>query len=109
MKVPEAVFNAQCQAWRSDEDQIKDNKLLFQTRVVVKDDCINIEGGGAPNVVGLFKGNPDAMGSKNRFNCDLVDLPMVLLLQVSLYLLTVAGASCLLSMLRCELLSDFFC
>lgn len=83
VKVPEAVFNAQCQAWRSDEDQMKDNKLLFQTRVVVKDDCINIEGGGAPNVVGLFKGNPDAMGSKNRFNCDLVDLPMVLLLQIA--------------------------
>ncbi|XP_021741677.1 mediator of RNA polymerase II transcription subunit 17-like [Chenopodium quinoa] len=83
VKVPKAILNAQSQAWSSDEDQIKDNKLLFQTRVVVKDDNISIEGGGAPIVVGLFKSNPEAMGSKNKFNCDLVDLPMVLLLQIA--------------------------
>lgn len=83
VKIPESILNAPSQAWKSDEDQIKDNKLLYQTRVVVKDDCISIEGGGAPNVAGLFKNNPEAMGSKNRFNCDLVDLPMVLLLQIA--------------------------
>ena len=83
MRLPEAILNAESRAWKSDEDQIKFNKLLFQTRVVVKDDCICIEGGGVPNVAGLFEGNPEAMGSKNRFNCDLVDLPTVLLLQVT--------------------------
>ncbi|KAL2929510.1 Mediator of RNA polymerase II transcription subunit 17 [Bienertia sinuspersici] len=83
VKVPEALLNSKSQGWRSEEVHIKDNKLLFQTRVVVKDECISIEGGGAPNVMGLFKVNPEAMGSKNRFNCDLVDLPMVLLLQIA--------------------------
>ncbi|XP_056693077.1 mediator of RNA polymerase II transcription subunit 17 isoform X2 [Spinacia oleracea] len=80
VNVPKAR-SAESQAWRSNEDHTKENKLLFQTRVVVKDDCISIEGGGAPNV--LFKGKPEAMGSKNKFNCDIVDLPMVLLLQVA--------------------------
>ncbi|CAO2822695.1 unnamed protein product [Amaranthus hypochondriacus] len=83
VRFSEAILNAETQAWKSDEDQIKFNKLLFQTRVVVKDDCICIEGEGVPNVAGLFEGDPEAIGSKNTFNCDLVDLPMVLLLQIA--------------------------
>ncbi|XP_074281049.1 mediator of RNA polymerase II transcription subunit 17 [Silene latifolia] len=81
VKVPESILDARSQACRSDDLQLK--KSLFQTRVVVKDDSISIEGGGAPNVVGLFKGDLEAMSFKGRFNCDLVDLPMVLLLQVA--------------------------
>ena len=75
--------NSRSQASRSDEHQTTNiPKPLFQTRVVVKDDCITIEGGGTPNAFGLSKGNGEVVGSKNRFNCDLVDLPVVLLLQV---------------------------
>lgn len=83
-KVPDSMQNSRSQASRSDEHQSKDiPKPLFQTRVVVKDDCITIEGGGTPNAFGLSKGNLEVVGSKNRFNCDLVDLPVVLLLQVA--------------------------
>ncbi|KAK9697804.1 hypothetical protein RND81_08G062500 [Saponaria officinalis] len=81
VKVPESLLNTQSHAYRSDDHQMK--KTLYQTRVVVKDDCISIEGGGTPNVVGLFKSNPGTTSSRNRFNCDVVDLPMVLLLQVA--------------------------
>lgn len=83
-KVPESLQNSRSQTWRSDDRQMKNvSKSLLQTRVVVKDDCINIEGGGTPNAFGLSKGNREIGGSKNRFNCDLVDLPVVLLLQVA--------------------------
>ncbi|KAL9223998.1 hypothetical protein vseg_000075 [Gypsophila vaccaria] len=81
VKVPESLLNTQSHACRPDDLQMK--KTLYQTKVVVKDDSISIEGGRAPNVVGLFKSTPESMGSRNRFNCDLVDLPMVLLLQVA--------------------------
>ena len=83
MKVPDSIQNSRSQASRSDEHETKNiSKPLFQMRVVVKDDCISIEGGGTPNAFGLSKGNHEVVGSKNRFNCDLADLPVVLLLQV---------------------------
>ncbi|KAI3811160.1 hypothetical protein L1987_20877 [Smallanthus sonchifolius] len=55
----------------------------FLTKVVVNDDCINIEGEGAPNVVGLFKGNSENSYSINRFECNLADLHVILLQQVA--------------------------
>ncbi|KAI3821649.1 hypothetical protein L1987_09218 [Smallanthus sonchifolius] len=54
----------------------------FLTKVVVNDDCINIEGEGAPNVVGLFKGKSENSYSINRFECNLADLHVILLQQV---------------------------
>ncbi|KAK1420986.1 hypothetical protein QVD17_23000 [Tagetes erecta] len=55
----------------------------FLTKVVVNDDCINIEGEGAPNVVGLFKGKSENSYSINRFECNLADLHVILLQQVA--------------------------
>ncbi|KAL8136873.1 hypothetical protein V2J09_002874 [Rumex salicifolius] len=58
-------------------------QLLFHTSVVVKDDCISIEAESSPNVIGPFKGSSELLCSTNVFNCDLVDLPMILLFQIA--------------------------
>ncbi|KAK1383402.1 hypothetical protein POM88_021137 [Heracleum sosnowskyi] len=42
---------------------------------------VNVEGEGAGNVVGLFKGTSARICSINRYNCELPDLPMILLRQ----------------------------
>ncbi|KAI7734992.1 hypothetical protein M8C21_027329 [Ambrosia artemisiifolia] len=55
----------------------------FLTKVVVNDDCITVEGEGAPNVVGLFKGKSENSYSINRFECNLADLHVILLQQVA--------------------------
>lgn len=57
----------------------------FQTKVVVNDDRISVEGEGAPNVVGLFKGSSEDICSMNSYGCNLPDLPVILLQQVCLY------------------------
>lgn len=50
--------------------------------MVVNDDCIHVEGEGTPNVVGLFKGRSEDMSSMNKYDCDLADLPVIILQQV---------------------------
>ncbi|PWA78489.1 Mediator complex, subunit Med17 [Artemisia annua] len=61
----------------------KSVRSQFRTKVVVNDDCINIEGEGAPNVVGLFKGKSENSSSMNRYECNLADLHVILLRQVA--------------------------
>lgn len=61
----------------------KSVRSQFRTKVVVNDDCINIEGEGAPNVVGLFKGKSENSSSINRYECNLADLHVILLQQVA--------------------------
>lgn len=53
--------------------------------MVVNDDCINVEGEGTPNVVGLFKGRSEDMSSINKYDCDLADLSVIILQQVNCY------------------------
>lgn len=85
MEVPRSIVHPNgIQARTSDRHQMKNvTKSQFQTKVVVNDDCITIEGEGAPNVVGLCKGNSKNIYSMNRYGCDLADLPVIILLQVS--------------------------
>lgn len=58
-------------------------KSHFRTKVVVNDDRINVEGEGTPNVVGLFKGRSEDISSMNKYDCDLADLPVIILQQVN--------------------------
>ncbi|XP_060209735.1 mediator of RNA polymerase II transcription subunit 17 [Lycium barbarum] len=81
MNVPESILHAGSLSHSS--DYVKNVKSHFRTKVMVRDDCISLEGEGAPNVVGLFKGKPDSTCPMNRYDCDLSDLPMVLLQQVA--------------------------
>uniref|UniRef100_A0A7N0VI74 Mediator of RNA polymerase II transcription subunit 17 n=1 Tax=Kalanchoe fedtschenkoi TaxID=63787 RepID=A0A7N0VI74_KALFE len=58
-------------------------KSQFRTRIIVNDDCITIEGEGAPSVVGLFRGSSDRVCFTNKYECDLGDLALILLQQVA--------------------------
>lgn len=69
----------------SSASHVKSVKSQFRTKVLVTDDSISVEGEGAPNVVGLFKGKSETVSSMNKYNCDLADLPMILLQQVSAF------------------------
>ncbi|GAB4855032.1 hypothetical protein Ancab_023618 [Ancistrocladus abbreviatus] len=82
MKVPQSVLHASSHTLKSDDLHMNIHEPLFQTVVLVKDDCISVEGESIPNVVGPFKGSPEVICSTSRFNCDLGDLSMTLLLQI---------------------------
>lgn len=89
VKIPQSILLA-CQTRTSDSRHTKHvTKSQFHTKVVVTDDCINVDGEGAPNVVGLFKGNSQEICSMNRYDCDLADLPVIILQQVILIFLNV--------------------
>ncbi|GMH18952.1 hypothetical protein Nepgr_020793 [Nepenthes gracilis] len=85
VKAPQSILHASsAHSFRSDGGPHGNpQQPLFLAVVVVKDDCIIVEGEGATNVVGLFKGTSEAICSMSRFNCDLEDLSMVLLLQIA--------------------------
>ncbi|KAL4304325.1 hypothetical protein GQ457_10G003230 [Hibiscus cannabinus] len=84
MKVPQSILHAESQSLKSDFQNLKDAiKSQFRTKVVVNDDRINVEGEGAPNVVGLFKRSSENICSGNKYECDLADLPVIILLQVA--------------------------
>lgn len=78
LKVPQSILHAD-----SDSRTAETAKSHFRTKVVVNDDCINVEGEGTPNVVGLFKGRSEDMSSINKYDCDLADLPVIILQQVA--------------------------
>ncbi|PRQ19057.1 putative mediator complex, subunit Med17 [Rosa chinensis] len=83
VKIPQSILHA-CQTRASDSHHRKHvTKSQFHTKVVVTDDCINVEGEGAPNVVGLFKGTSQEICSMNRYDCDLADLSVIILQQVA--------------------------
>lgn len=77
--VPQSILHSGHQMWAVE----KTVKSQCRTKVVVIDDCINIEGEGAPNVVGLFKGKCENSCSINRYDCNLADLHVILLQQVA--------------------------
>ncbi|ESQ42038.1 hypothetical protein EUTSA_v10012923mg [Eutrema salsugineum] len=58
-------------------------KTQFRTKVVVKDDCISVEAECTPNVVGLLKSSSCNLFSMNKYECDLADLPVIILQQVT--------------------------
>ncbi|GFY80918.1 RNA polymerase II transcription mediator [Actinidia rufa] len=82
VNIPQSILHAGRQTQYSGIRCIKDVKSQFRTKVVVNDDCINVVGEGAPNVVGLFK-RSESICSMNRYDCDLADLPVILLQQIA--------------------------
>ncbi|KAI4335754.1 hypothetical protein L6164_014365 [Bauhinia variegata] len=84
VKVPQSILHAGCQTKTSDMLYEKNAiKSRFWTKVVLNDDCINVEGEGAPNVVGLFRGKYEETHPMNRYDCNLADLPVIILEQVA--------------------------
>ncbi|XP_058760419.1 mediator of RNA polymerase II transcription subunit 17 [Vicia villosa] len=82
MEVPSSILRG-CQIKTSDHFDKNAVKRQFWTKVVVIDDCINVKAEGSPNVAGLFKGKSEDTHSINQYNCNLVDLPVIILQQVA--------------------------
>ena len=84
MKIPESILFASSQNQTSEAHRVKSStKSQFRSKVVVTDDFINVEGEGAPNIIGLFKADSRESSSMNRYECNLADLPVIILQQVS--------------------------
>ncbi|KAI4380668.1 hypothetical protein MLD38_006834 [Melastoma candidum] len=80
MDVPQSVLHG---GSKTDNHPPKWRKSRFCTKVVVIEECIKVEGEGAPNVVGLFKESAEDITTISRYECDLEDLPMIILQQVA--------------------------
>lgn len=84
VKFPQSILHAGFQPQTSDIHNSKNGtKSQFRTKVVVNDDRIIIQGEGAPNVASLFKKNSKETSSMNKYDCDLADLPVIILQQVA--------------------------
>lgn len=83
MEVPPSILRG-CQTKTSDNCEKNAVKRQFWIKVVVNDDRINVKAEGSPNVAGLFKGNSEETHSINEYDCNLVDLPVIILQQVKL-------------------------
>lgn len=83
MKIPESIINAASQIQTPSAANAKVVRSQLWTKVLVIDDAISVQGEGAPNVLGLFKGKSEAVSSINGYDCDLADLPIILLQQVA--------------------------
>ncbi|CAM8923422.1 unnamed protein product [Rhodiola kirilowii] len=82
MKVPRSSVQAGHQLLGSSH-MISAFKSEFRTRIVVNDDCITVEGEGAPSIVGLLRGSSESVCFVNKYECDLGDLALILLQQVA--------------------------
>ncbi|KFK26261.1 hypothetical protein AALP_AA8G224100 [Arabis alpina] len=82
MTVPPSII-PQGSSETQSPDGKRNLKTQFRTKVVVKDDCINVEAECTPNVVGLLKSSSCNLFSMNKYECDLADLPVIILQQVA--------------------------
>ncbi|CAN1825069.1 Mediator of RNA polymerase II transcription subunit 17 [Linum perenne] len=84
IRVPQTVLHANSQLQASDIQSKKNSiKSEFRNKVIVNDNGIHVEAEGAPNVVGLFNGSSKDRCMSNKYDCDLVDLPVLILQQVA--------------------------
>ncbi|CAA3007824.1 mediator of RNA polymerase II transcription subunit 17 [Olea europaea subsp. europaea] len=83
MKVPQSILHVGSQILSSGISNVKNVRSQFWSKVVVIDESISVEGVGDLNVVGLFNGKPESICPINRYECDLADLPIILLQQVA--------------------------
>ncbi|KAL9326249.1 hypothetical protein ACSQ67_006894 [Phaseolus vulgaris] len=82
MEVPQSILRGS-QIKTSDYFEKNAVKRQFWIKAVVNDNCINVKAEGSPNVAGLFKGKIEETHSINKYNCNLADLPVIILQQVA--------------------------
>uniref|UniRef100_A0A1J3IMX7 Mediator of RNA polymerase II transcription subunit 17 n=1 Tax=Noccaea caerulescens TaxID=107243 RepID=A0A1J3IMX7_NOCCA len=82
MTVPPSIIPQKSSETQSPDGK-RNLKTQFRTKVVVKDDCISVEAECTPNVVGLLKSTSCDLFSTNKYECDLADLPVIILQQVA--------------------------
>ncbi|CAJ1944434.1 unnamed protein product [Sphenostylis stenocarpa] len=80
--VPQSILRGS-QTKTSDYFEKNAVKRQFWIKVMVNDNCINVKAEGSPNVAGLFKGKIEETHSINKYNCNLADLPVIILQQVA--------------------------
>ncbi|XP_072954486.1 mediator of RNA polymerase II transcription subunit 17 isoform X1 [Typha angustifolia] len=84
LKVPQPVLHAGRLTKLSDNQDVKYKiRSQFYTKIVLKDDQINVSGEAAPSIIGSFTGTASDLSLINSYGCDLEDLPMILLQQVA--------------------------
>ncbi|KAJ1281596.1 hypothetical protein BS78_04G317800 [Paspalum vaginatum] len=83
LKVPRTIL-ATDRATKSDYHEPKyRSRSQFNTKVILKDGQISLMGEGSPSIAGSLTGKPSDGHLINSYNCDLEDLPMMLLQQVA--------------------------
>lgn len=84
LKVPQPILAADWIAKPSDNHELKyKSRSQFNTKVIVKDSQISLMGEGSPSIAGSLTGKPSDGYLVNSYNCDLEDLPTMLLQQVN--------------------------
>ncbi|XP_062191277.1 mediator of RNA polymerase II transcription subunit 17-like [Phragmites australis] len=82
--VPQPILAAGRVTKPSDNHEPKyRSRLQFNTKVILKDGQISLMGEGFPSIAGSLTGKPSNGDLINSYNCDLEDLPMMLLQQVA--------------------------
>ncbi|KAL5206399.1 hypothetical protein ABZP36_034608 [Zizania latifolia] len=85
LKVPQPILAADQIAKPADNHEPKyKSRSQFNTKVILKDSQISLMGEGSPSIAGSFTGKPSDGYLINSYNCDLEDLPTILLQQVNL-------------------------
>jgi len=83
LKVPQPILSTDRARKPSDHHELKyKSRSQFSTKVILKDGQINLMGEGSPSIAGSLTGKPSDGRLINSYNCDLEDLPMMLLQQV---------------------------
>ncbi|PAN31754.1 hypothetical protein PAHAL_5G442200 [Panicum hallii] len=84
LKVPQPILAADQITKPSDNNEPKyKSRSQFNTKVILKDGQIRLMGEGSPSIAGSLTGKPSDGRLINCYNCDLEDLPMMLLQQVA--------------------------
>ncbi|CAA6672665.1 unnamed protein product [Spirodela intermedia] len=89
MKVPlSIVYSAKRAKHLGTQESKSEAGLQFHTKVAVNDESISISGEGIPNTIGSFKRDSMDMSLLNCYSCDIVDLPVILLQQVAVQVIS---------------------
>ncbi|XP_040385370.1 mediator of RNA polymerase II transcription subunit 17 [Oryza brachyantha] len=84
LKVPQPILATDRIAKPSDNHEPKyKSRSQFNTKVIVKDSQISLMGEGSPSIAGSLSGKSSDGHLINSYNCDLEDLPTMLLQQVA--------------------------
>ncbi|CAN1825070.1 Mediator of RNA polymerase II transcription subunit 17 [Linum perenne] len=75
----------ECVSKENEKEPLNDNESVKATNLLLREvhQAIFDEQEGAPNVVGLFNGSSKDRCMSNKYDCDLVDLPVLILQQVA--------------------------
>ncbi|KAM3207084.1 hypothetical protein ACQJBY_062341 [Aegilops geniculata] len=85
LRVPQPILAADRPTKPSDngEPKYKSSRTQFNTKIVLKDGQISLLGEGSPSIAGSLTRKPSDGYLINSYNCDLEDLPTMVLQQVA--------------------------